>query len=230
MNKLVICSLALLLLSHGTAHAGRHGADAEETRDPRYAPPSETFAVPPAEPGTIYNPAKSFGLFMDLRARAVGDILQVMLVEKTDASKESSTATGKTSKVAADSPTLAGRGITFKGQPLLSNEVAGDRSFDGKSDSSQSNKLTGSITVTVAERLPNGNLLVRGEKRITINQGQEFIRLQGIVRPVDIGPANSVDSTKIADATITYTGKGTLADSNRQGWLSKFFNSPWFPF
>ena len=84
--------------------------------------------------------------------------------------------------------------------------------------------------MTVAERLPNGNLLVRGEKRITINQGQEFIRVQGIVRPVDIGPANTVPSTKIADATITYTGKGTLADSNRQGWLSRFFNSPWFPF
>ena len=112
----------------------------------------------------------------------------------------------------------------------MSNDIAGDRTFDGKSDSSQSNKLEGSITVTVAERLPNGNLLVRGEKRITINQGQEFVRLQGIVRPVDIGPANTVPSTKIADATITYTGKGALADSNRQGWLSRFFNSPWFPF
>jgi len=230
VNKIAAYSLTLLLLLQGCAHAGHRTSDAEESRDPRYAPPIETYTAPPAALGTIYNPANSFGLFMDLRARAVGDILQVLLVEKTDASKESSTATGKTSKVAADSPTIIGRGITFKGQPLLNNEVAGDRSFDGKSDSSQSNKLTGSITVTVAERLPNGNLLVRGEKRITINQGQEFIRLQGIVRPVDIGPANSVDSTKIADATITYTGKGTLADSNRQGWLSKFFNSPWFPF
>jgi flagellar L-ring protein precursor FlgH len=230
VTKLGTFSLALLLLvAQGCAHAGRR-SEAEDARDPRYAPPVETYTAPPAELGTIYNPASGFGLFMDLRARAVGDILQVLLVEKTDASKESSTATGKTSKVAADPPTIAGRGITFKGSPLLSNEVAGDRSFDGKSDSSQSNKLEGSITVTVAERLPNGNLLVRGEKRITINQGQEFIRLQGIVRPVDIGPANTVPSTKIADATITYTGKGTLADSNRQGWLSRFFNSPWFPF
>jgi flagellar L-ring protein precursor FlgH len=230
VKRIAICSLTLLLMIQSSAQAGRKAAEAEEARDPRYAPPAETYKAPPAEPGTIYNPASGFGLFMDLRARAVGDILQVMLVEKTDASKESSTATGKTSKVAADSPTIAGRGITFKGQPLLNNEVAGDRSFDGKSDSSQSNKLTGSITVTVAERLPNGNLLVRGEKRITINQGQEFVRLQGIVRPVDIGPANTVPSTKIADATITYTGKGALADSNRQGWLSRFFNSPWFPF
>jgi flagellar L-ring protein precursor FlgH len=230
VKKITACSLTLLLLVQASAHAGRKGANAEEARDPRYAPPVETYTAPPAELGTIYNPASGFGLFMDLRARAVGDILQVLLVEKTDASKESSTATGKTSKVAADSPTIAGRSITYKGAPLLNNEVSGDRSFDGKSDSSQSNKLEGSVTVTVAERLPNGNLLVRGEKRITINQGQEFIRLQGIVRPVDIGPANTVPSTKIADATITYTGKGTLADSNRQGWLSRFFNSPWFPF
>jgi flagellar L-ring protein FlgH len=230
MSRIVGLSLALLLLVQGSAFAGRRSAEVEDARDPRYAPPAEAYVAPPPALGTIYNPASGFGLFMDLRARAVGDILQVLLVEKTDASKESSTATGKTSKVAADAPTIAGRGITFKGAPLLSSDVAGDRSFDGKSDSSQSNKLEGSITVTVAERLPNGNLLIRGEKRITINQGQEFIRLQGIVRPVDIGPANTVPSTKIADATITYTGKGTLADSNRQGWLSRFFNSPWFPF
>ncbi|HVY64318.1 MAG TPA: flagellar basal body L-ring protein FlgH [Gammaproteobacteria bacterium] len=227
MHRIIAVSLLLPLLS--TAYAGRQ-SDAEDARDPRYAPPAEVYTVPPPAAGAIYNPASGFGLFMDLRARAVGDILQVLLVERTDASKESSTATGKTGKVAADAGTIAGRTITYKGQPLLSNELSGDRSFDGKSDSSQSNKLQGSITVTVAERLPNGNLLVRGEKRITINQGQEFIRLQGIVRPVDIGPANTVPSTKIADATITYTGKGTLANSNRQGWLSRFFNSPWFPF
>jgi len=229
VNRIAGYSLTLLLLLQGCAHAGRRASEAEDARDPRYAPPTETYQTPPPELGTIYNPASGFGLFMDLRARAVGDILQVLLVEKTDASKESSTATAKTGKVAADAPTIAGRGITHKGSPLTS-EISGDRSFDGKSDSSQSNKLEGSITVTVAERLPNGNLLVRGEKRITINQGQEFIRVQGIVRPVDIGPANTVPSTKIADATITYTGKGTLADSNRQGWLSRFFNSPWFPF
>ena len=183
-----------------------------------------------ASSGTVFNPSGSFDLFMDLRARAVGDILTISLVERTDAQKESSTSTAKKSKTDTGTPIIAGGPITFNGKEILNNNIAGDRAFDGKADSSQSNRLVGSITVSVAERLPNGNLLVRGEKRITINQGQEFIRLQGIVRPVDIGPANTVPSTKIADATITYTGKGTLADSNRQGWLSRFFNSPWFPF
>jgi flagellar L-ring protein precursor FlgH len=125
---------------------------------------------------------------------------------------------------------FGGRPVTSNGTPILNNEIAGDRSFSGQADSSQSNRLDGSITVTVAERLPNGNLVVRGEKMIQINQGEELIRVQGIVRPVDIGPQNTVPSTKIADARISYGGKGTLADANRPGWLSRFFNSPWFPF
>jgi len=183
-----------------------------------------------ASSGTIFNPSGSFDLFMDLRARAVGDILTISLVEKTAAQKESSTSTAKKSKTDTGNPIIAGGPITFNGKEILSNNIAGDRAFDGKADSSQSNRLVGNITVSVAERLPNGNLLIRGEKLININQGEEYIRLQGVVRPVDIGPDNSVPSTKVADAKISYTGKGALADSNRQGWLSRFFNSPWFPF
>jgi flagellar L-ring protein precursor FlgH len=192
--------------------------------------PSAAYSLPAAVPGTIYASGGSFDLFMDLRARSVGDILTIMLVERTNASKESSTSTAKGSSVETSLPTFAGRDITAGGAALFSNELSSDSSFGGQSDSSQSNRLDGSITVTVAERLPNGNLLVRGEKLITINQGEEFIRLQGIIRPVDIGPANTVSSTKVADAMITYSGKGTLADSNRPGWMSRFFNSPWFPF
>jgi flagellar L-ring protein precursor FlgH len=187
--------------------------------------------APTAAPGTIYNPGGgSFDLFMDLRARSVGDILTIMLVERTNASKESSTSTAKGSSVDTGLPVFAGRPITSNGTAILNSEFGSDSSFDGQADSSQSNRLDGSITVTVAERLPNGNLLVRGEKLITINQGEEFIRVQGIVRPVDIGPQNTVASTKVADAKITYSGKGTLADTTRPGWLSRFFNSPWFPF
>lgn len=187
------------------------------------------YTMPAAASGTIYNPAGGFGLFMDLRARAVGDILTVMLVERTNASKESSTSTAKGASVDTGAPVFAGRPMTANGLPLT-NQLESDSTFDGQADSSQSNRLDGSITVTVVDRLPNGNLLVRGEKRITINQGEEFIRLQGIVRPVDIGPQNSVESTKVADAQISYAGKGTLADANRPGWLSRFFTSPWFPF
>ena len=215
--------LALQACAHGPESAATDGGDS-------YRSPAVVYVPAPPAPGTIYNPAGSFDLFMDLRARAVGDILTILLVERTNASKESSTSTARGSSVDTGLPIFAGRPITSGGTPILNNELSSDSSFDGQADSSQSNRLDGSITVTVAERLPNGNLLVRGEKLITINQGEEFIRLEGIIRPVDIGPENTVPSTKVADASITYSGRGTLAATNRPGWLTRFFNSPWFPF
>jgi flagellar L-ring protein precursor FlgH len=191
---------------------------------------SMTYVPPPPLAGAVFNAAGSFDLFMDLRARAIGDILTIMLVERTNASKESSTSTAKGSSVDTGFPVIAGRPVTANGTPILNNEFESETTFDGQADSSQSNRLDGSITVTVAERLPNGNLLVRGEKLITINQGEEFITLEGIIRPVDIGPENTVPSTKVADAAITYSGRGNLQATNRPGWLTRFFNSPIFPF
>jgi flagellar L-ring protein precursor FlgH len=198
--------------------------------DSAYRSPTSVYTPPPAAAGAIFNPAGNSDLFMDLRARAVGDILTILLVERTNASKESSTSTSRGSSTDTGFPIIGGVPITLDGEQILNNEMSSDTSFDGQADSSQSNRLDGSITVTVAERLANGNLLVRGEKLITINQGEEFIRLQGIVRPVDIGPENTVFSTSVADAMITYSGRGTLAATNRPGWLTRFFSSPWFPF
>jgi len=180
--------------------------------------------------GAIFAADSSLELFMDLRARAVGDILTIALIERTNASKASSTTTAKSAEVNTGIPVFAGRPITRDGRPILNAEISGERSTAGQADASQSNRLDGNITVTVADRLPNGNLLVRGEKWLTLNQGEELIRFQGVVRPVDIGPDNTIPSYKVADARILYSGKGTLAASNRAGWLSRFFNSPWFPF
>jgi flagellar L-ring protein precursor FlgH len=90
--------------------------------------------------------------------------------------------------------------------------------------------LTGDITVTIAQVLANGNLVVRGEKWLTLNQGEEFIQISGIVRPADISPDNSVPSLRLADARITYSGKGQVANSNRPGWLNRFFSSVVWPF
>jgi flagellar L-ring protein precursor FlgH len=219
----ILAAVALQACAHGPDSAATGSSDA-------YRGPTVVYAPAPPLAGTIYNTAGSFDLFMDLRARAIGDILTIMLVERTNASKESSTSTARGSSVDTGLPIFAGRPITSGGTAILNSELSSDSSFDGQADSSQSNRLDGSITVTVAERLPNGNLLVRGEKLITINQGEEFIRLQGIIRPVDIGPENTVPSTKVADASITYSGRGTLAATNQPGWLSRFFNSPWFPF
>ena len=100
----------------------------------------------------------------------------------------------------------------------------------GKGDAAANNVFTGSITVTVIEVLPNGNLLVSGEKLVAINQGEEFIRLTGLVRVDDINRFNQVSSQNIADARISYAGSGVLNDSNSAGWLTRFFASPWMPF
>ncbi|QNK02590.1 flagellar basal body L-ring protein FlgH [Dyella telluris] len=190
--------------------------------------PAEQTAAPPTD-GSIYHAEQGMELFNDARAHRVGDILTITLVESTQASKKASTSTSKKDQSTISSPTILGHALKVGGKTADSSLNA-DRAFDGAGDSSQSNQLTGSITVTVAQRLSNGNLLVRGEKMVTINQGQEQIRIAGIVRPQDILQDNSVPSTRVADAQIGYTGKGALADANTQGWLSRFFSSKWMPY
>ena len=181
-------------------------------------------------PGSIYMASRGLNLFLDRRARQVGDSITVTLQEQTDASKQSSTSTAKEQSNSIPGVTLFGRGVTKDGIPILETAIEADQEFAGQGSSSQSNSLTGSITVTVGDVLPNGNLLVRGEKWVTINQGEEFIRVTGVVRPEDIGADNSVPSFKLADARITYSGKGAIADANRMGWLGRFFQSVLSPF
>jgi flagellar L-ring protein FlgH len=169
-------------------------------------------------------------LFENAIARRVGDTVTIHLMEETNASKSSSTTTSKTSTADMSAPTIAGLPVTVNGTEVLKMGVDNQTAFDGSGDSSQSNRLEGDVTVTVARRLANGNLLVRGQKWITINQGKEYVRIQGIIRPVDIAPDNSVPSSKVADASISYGGQGVLADANSKGWLSRFFDKPWAPF
>lgn len=208
--------------------AGCGGAPAiEEPERPVVVVPQE---YPAATGGAIYRAGTEVRLFEDLKANRVGDILTVRLIERTDASKNSSTSTSKSSAATLDNPVVFGRPVTADGVPILEGSLGGDRSFDGEGSSSQSNSLEGDITVTVIERLPNGNLLISGEKWLTINQGEEFIRLTGIIRPYDIEPDNSVFSNRIADAQIAYSSKGVLAAANRMGWLSRFFQSAIYPF
>jgi len=186
-------------------------------------------AASPSTTGAIYHADQGMELFTDARAHRVGDILTIALVESTQASKKASTSTSKKDNTNISAPTVLGHSLKVGGK-LANIGTSADRAFDGTGDSSQSNQLTGSITVTVAQKLSNGNLLVRGEKVLTINQGQETIRISGIVRPQDIDQSNSVPSTRVADAQIGYTGKGSLADANTQGWLSRFFSSKWMPY
>jgi flagellar L-ring protein precursor FlgH len=211
-------------------------------------PPPDSYrpTLPPAytsmetQNGSIYHAARDVRLFEDVKARRIGDVLTVVLQESTSASKSAKTTADKDQEATIANPTFFGASPQFNLPgliPLDSNRdnsleqsLSATRAFDGEADSSQSNSLSGAITVTIADVLPNGNLVVRGEKWLTLNQGEEFIQISGIVRPQDIGPNNRILSTQMGDARITYSGKGFLHDSNSMGWLARFFNSPIWPF
>ena len=196
-----------------------------------FAPP-EPVVVQHAPPtaGAIYQANTDVRLFEDLKASRIGDILTVKLAERTNASKNAQTSVSKTTEATIANPTILGRPITRNGDPVFGGSLDGETSFDGNGASSQSNSLVGDITVTVVERQPNGNLVIRGEKWVNLNQGREFIQLSGVVRPNDVGTDNTVLSTRIANAQITYSSKGVLAAANKMGWAARFFNSVFNPY
>lgn len=169
-------------------------------------------------------------LFQDNKAREVGDLLTIVLVESTTARSNAKTGISKNSSIGLEAPTLFGQAVTMNGNNLLQAEVAAQRGFNGAGDSAQSNALAGNITVTVVQRLANGNLRVAGEKQMRLNQGDELVQVQGIVRASDIGPDNRVTSDRVGDARIVYGGRGAMARSNAMGWLGRFFNSAAMPY
>ncbi|OQW78498.1 MAG: flagellar basal body L-ring protein [Proteobacteria bacterium ST_bin11] len=211
------------------------GCDTLPKRDPDFAPVQPADLRPPQQSnGAIYQAGYDMRLFEDHAARRVGDILTVTFDENTNAIKQANSRASKNSdiQVQGSAPTIFGLASSaLLGHDLSTAlEYSTDRSSEGRGDARQSNRLTGGISVTVVDVLPNGNLRVRGEKRVTLNDGSEYIRLSGIVRPIDINVANTLPSSKVADATIMYTGDGALADTNKPGWISRILSSPLFPF
>lgn len=177
--------------------------------------------------GSIYQPNTAVRLFSDNRAHRVGDLITVDLNENTNATKSANTSTSRNSNVNVGASTVLGAPISLGGKDPLKTGLSSKNGFTGKGKSSQSNTIHGTITVTVARVLSNGDLVVQGQKWMQINQGREYVRLRGIVRPADITPQNTVDSTRIANAHIAYSGQGPLNNANRPGWLIRFFNAWW---
>lgn len=198
--------------------------------DPYYAP-----VLPEMKPnevirsGSLFQDSYAQNLYSDIKAHRVGDIITVELSESTSAKKSAKNEIDKDSEVGLSTPILMGSPLTVNGNEVNAS-IAMENSFSGESDADQSNSLTGAISVHVVQVMANGNLVVRGEKWMTLNQGDEFIRLSGIIRPEDISPENSISSTRVANARIQYSGTGKFADAQEQGWLSAFFNSPLMPF
>ncbi len=190
--------------------------------------PRESFAptpvvTPPVAPanGSIFQPDAGYApLTSGARASRVGDVLTIVLVERTSATKSSSANTGRDGGIGL-TPPVTGPLSFFKPSDI---NMSGTQSFKGKGDAAQSNALSGELSVTVAQVFPNGTLFVRGEKQLTLNRGDENVQISGIVRAADISPDNRIASTRIADARILYTGKGEIARGSRQGWLQRFFS------
>ena len=187
---------------------------------PMTARPAARNEVPPAN-GAIYQAAFARPLLEDRRARLVGDTLIINIVEKTAAAKKSNTGAERSQDMEVSVPTLFKvPGKSFQGMNV---EASHDNKFSGKGESAANNTFTGTITCTVIEVLPNGNLLVSGEKLVAINQGEEFIRFSGIVNPANVTAANTVTSTQVADARIEYKANGFIDSAQVMGWLSRFF-------
>lgn len=160
-------------------------------------------------------------LFEDRRARYVGDTITVNLVEKTQASKSANASTER--KNTTDVGFSTALGVPGKFLAPLAVGAQNDTSFSGKGSSGANNAFTGTITVTVIEVLPNGNLLVSGEKQVAINQGQEFIRFSGVVNPNNVTSSNTVQSVQVADARVEYKATGIIDEAQTMGWLQRFF-------
>jgi flagellar L-ring protein FlgH len=186
--------------------------------------PMTARPVPPVAPlanrGGIYQPTTYQPLFEDHRARMVGDILTININEKVSASKTATSTANRAGSMDFVVPDaqIGGRGI--KGGSL---SATSKNNFEGKGDSAANNVFTGAITVTVVDVLPNGNLVVAGEKQIGINQGSEFVRLSGVIDPRFILAGNVVSSTQVADARLEYRGAGYINEAQTLGWLSRVF-------
>jgi flagellar L-ring protein precursor FlgH len=218
MKRSSIAALAAALLLAGCASRAPLAPTADD--EPLPVAPTAQRGVS----GGVFS-AESISLTSDARAYRVGDVVTVILQETTQASKRAGTSFNKGSSVG-----VAPLGLLGKTFGKTGVDISADRSFAGDSTSTQQNALSGALTVIVQEVLPNGLLRVAGEKNMTLNQGEEFLRLKGYLRAADIDSDNQVSSLRVANARIAYSAKGVLADANSAGWLTRFFTGPLMPF
>ncbi len=227
MPKSLVCLflLASMGLQQGCGITFKPRKDSFEPVAPKVS------SLPRKDNGAIYQDGMMVGWFQDVTAHAVGDILTIKLQESTNASSTSNTNVSKDQSVDMPGPTLAGQKITNKdGVEILANNLDAGRKFSGQGTSAMSSTFSGTITVIVAEVLPNRNLVVKGKKLVTLNQSEEMIQFSGIVRPLDILPDNTVPSNRVANVYVAYAGDGSLNSANSMGPLARFFQSKVWPY
>lgn len=214
ITKLCYPLLILLLASCSTQLEDRASIDFEPSI------PVTSKKVNKDKYGSIYSNSQK-GLFAtDRRASKVGDILTVSLSENFSASKSQSAKSAKKGELKFDFPNVMTAGAD---DGLF--DSSSDQSFDGSGSAGQNNSLKGQLSVTVTKVFDNGNMEILGQKKLTLNNGDEYIRLLGVIRPEDIDSQNTVLSSRIANAKISYTGAGDIADSSKKGWFAKLIDA-----
>lgn len=230
ISTFIILALSFLLGAMGCVASKRAAAVVRKPHPQVRTPESR----PPFSPHGSLWPAKGQEpmLFSDHKARKVNDVVTVNIVEESKATKAASTKTARSSSLSASLDSLFGfeksiasRNPNFNPSSVLDTSL--ENTFDGSGSTSRSGKITGTITATVRSVLPNGNLFIEGIREVIINNERQYLILSGVIRPRDISPFNTVLSTSIADAKITYTGSGVLSDKQSPGWFTKAVDWLW---
>ncbi|MDD2740854.1 MAG: flagellar basal body L-ring protein FlgH [Rhodocyclaceae bacterium] len=191
-----------------------------DVHQPMTARPSPRFAAP-ANNGAIFQAGYSKPLFEDRRARFVGDTVTIKITESTTASAKNSNKVDKSNDQKASVSALSG--LPGKGLLGMSLGATSSTAFSGEGSAANNNAFSGNITVTVIDVMPNGNLLVSGEKQLSIGEEKEFVRISGVINPSFVDFSNTIESSKVADARIEYKSSGQISESQFMGWMARFF-------
>jgi flagellar L-ring protein FlgH len=196
------------------------------------SPPIQQYPPPaPKTEGSLFTDDAAFNLFDDVRAHRIGDIVTINIVENSSASKQASSDMTRDSNLGAGLTALFGYetslGFNDSFTPESALDVQYRSKYKGKAKTDRSDKMAAQISARVIQILPNGNLVIRGSREVTVNYEKQFIILQGVVRPEDIAQDNTVLSSYIADARIDYRGEGDMNRQLRKGWGTRFIDTIW---
>ncbi len=226
MKKKCLLLFALLLLLSGCIGAVKN----TELTDIEPVEPIMTEPPMPQTAGSLWTESRG-SMFGDVKGRTVGDIVTVVISESASASKQATTATGRSSSASAGITGLFGLersiGKATGMDPSALLEASASNDFSGSGSTSRKENLIATLTTQVVEVMPNGNLRLAGNKTVTVNSEMQIVQLTGIVRPADITPANLVDSANVLNARIAYVGKGVISDKQNQGWLVRGLDMVW---
>jgi flagellar L-ring protein precursor FlgH len=233
-RKYTILCLALVFLTAcaGAPKSTSTPAGIKEIREPGFP----VFTPPRAAEGSLWSDVSGVDLFSDSRARKVGDIVTVRIVEDPEAELNANTKTSRSSGVSASTLKFLGymQALAEKNSRLAQNPGTDNlfaarlgMDFDGKGSSDRDGHVKAFIAAVVERVLPNGNLYINGKREIKVNNEMQFITISGIIRPEDISPTNEISSTYVASARILYAGKGPVADKQKPGWLGRVVDYVW---